>query len=101
MNPFEISGQSLYIVNGDQLKEFGKQCANVAVEHAQHVWQQQHDAQFDPVFTKKKVADMFDVDVRTIEAWIAKKIIRPTKIGGVIRIDGNEIVRIKQMYKQH
>lgn len=100
MNGIDVSGKSLYIVTGEQLNTFAQQCAETAVQRAEMAWKRQHDEMFDPVFTKQHVADIFDVNVRTIDNWIDSGIIDPTKIGSVVRIDGNEIVRLKQDYKR-
>lgn len=94
------SANALYIVTGEQLHAFGQQCANTAVAQAESVWQRTHDAMFEPLFDKKHVADIFGVDARTIDNWIDLGIIDPTKIGGVVRFDGEEIVRIKRIFKR-
>ena len=89
-----------YFVNGEQLHAFGNQIAAITVARAEEAWKRQHDAMFDPMFDKSDIAGIFKVDARTIDNWIAKGIINPTKIVGVVRFDGEEIVRVKDFFKR-
>lgn len=88
-----------YFVSGEQLQAFGHQCAMIAVSEAEAAWKRQHDEMFEPVFTKQDVADIFKTSVRNIDEWIANRRIIPTKIGGIVRFDGEEIARVKAVHK--
>lgn len=43
------------------------------------------------VFTKREVAAFFQVTIRTVESWMAKRLISYRKLGGTIRITGADI----------
>lgn len=83
----------------EQIRQLARECADKAVRDAQLIWEAQHSAMYDPVFDKNEVARIFKVSARTIDTWIAGHILKPTKIGGVVRFDAVEVARVKQLYR--
>ena len=90
----------VYVVTGEQLHQFGNECANVAVQRAVQQLNSKIEYLHGRMFDKRDVADMFNVTLRTIDNWIKAGIVHTTTIGNVVRIDGDEINRIKTNYKQ-
>ena len=90
-----------YFVTGEQLFQFGRQCANAAYHDAKALYDAQRAAETEPMYDKKDVAGIFKTSVRNVENWIADKRIIPTCIGGIVRFDGEEIARIKAVHKMN
>lgn len=44
------------------------------------------------LFTKPQMAAYFDVEIRTLESWMKKGILRLTKIGRNVRFQGADII---------
>ena len=91
---------TMYMLTSEQLHTFGMECANMAVQSIKDVLQRHMDTQIEPLYTKKDVAKIFNVSARTIDNWIAEGIFRTTNIGAAVRIDRDEVVRVKELFKK-
>ncbi len=48
------------------------------------------------MYTIKEFAEIFKVSEMTVKRWIKKGDVKPTKIGGTVRISDEEIERLKR-----
>jgi hypothetical protein len=99
MTPINNSANAFYMLSGEQLCAYGQQCADIAVQRIKEVLRQHSEMQIKPLYKKSDVAKIFGVTPRTIDNWIDDGIILPTRIGAIVRIEHEEVLRLKQLFK--
>lgn len=93
----QINGQALYMLTGEQLIQVAQDAAQKATDAVRKELKDYRDYG-SGIWSVKEVADMFHVDPRTINNWIRHGIIKTMKLGSIVRIDGREIVRMREQY---
>ena len=93
----EINGQALYMLTGEQILQIAQDAAQKASDAVRKELKNYNEYGAS-IWTVKEVADMFHVDPRTINNWIRAGIIKTMKLGSIVRIDGREIVRVREQY---
>jgi excisionase family DNA binding protein len=53
----------------------------------------------DPLLTKKEVATLWRVGLRTVERWVELKRLRGVRIGGTVRFRRSEVLRSADRYQ--
>lgn len=99
MTQIANSPNALYMLTGEQLCNFGQQCADMAVNSIREMLRQHSAMQIKPLYKKSEVAQIFSVTSRTIDNWIDEGIILPTRIGAAVRIEHEEVLRVKDLFK--
>ena len=92
-----INGQNLYLVTGEQLTKLVQETAEKTREAVEKELKNYNDYGAS-IWTVKEVADMFHVEARTVNNWIRNGILKTMKLGNIVRIDGREIVRVREQY---
>lgn len=100
MTPVSNSPNTFYMLTDEQLNAFGQQCADIAVQSIKEMLRQHSEMQIRPLYKKSEVAKIFNVSARTIDNWIAEGIFQTTNIGAAVRIDRDEVVRVKELFKK-
>lgn len=93
----KLNGQSLYMLTGEQITQIAEDAAKKASDAVRKELKDYRDYG-SGIWSVKDVADMFQVDPRTVNNWIRAGILKTMKLGNIVRIDGREIIRMREMY---
>lgn len=93
----KLDGQSLYMLTGEQITQIAEDAAKKASDAVRKELKDYRDYG-SGIWSIKEVADIFHVDPRTVNNWIRGGILKTMKLGNIIRIDGREIIRVREMY---